>query len=180
VDANRSFIENIIWYEMIHAKYWEQYLSDYTGLKITKRKWLNITILMLSTIGASSWSAWKLLPEGTEWLPSVIFGIMGVVQVFNVFQKNITVENTTLESLYRLRSMYISYFNKLERLFIESEAHKYSQNELIEKYYKIRETVYPIEELKDSLNITQIEMLDKNIEGKVMNYLNSRFYPTES
>lgn len=180
MDKKRSLIENVIWYEMVHAKYWEQYLSDYTGFKITRRKWLNIIILMLSTIGASSWSAWKLLPEGTEWLPSLIFGIMGIVQVFNVFQKNITVENTTLESLYRLRSMYISYFNKLERLFIELETNKESENELIEKYYKIRETVYPIEELKDSLNITQIEMIDKNIERKVIDYLKNRFYPAES
>lgn len=169
-------IEKMIWYEMIHAKYWEQYLSDYSGYKIDIRKWINILTLVLSTIGASSWAAWKSLPEGCEWIPSVIFALMGLGQLVSILQKNVIADNNTLQSLYRLRTLYISYFNQLERLYIENNTFAFNENELIEKYYKLRETVYPIEELKDSLNINQIEKLDKKIMARVTDYLNSRYY----
>jgi hypothetical protein len=171
----RSNIEKLIWYEMVHAKYWEQYLSDYSGYKIDYRKWSNIIILLFSTIGASSWAAWKLLPEGNVWVPSIIFAITGVTQLISIFQKNVVADNGTLQSLYKLRTLYISYFNKLEKLFIELDSLKYSEKDLIQKYYELRETVYPIEELKDALNINQMDKIDKKIMDRVNNYLEERF-----
>lgn len=55
-----STIERIVWYEMVHAAYWEQYLSQYISNKYDWRKWWNIIILLLSTIGVSSFGAWEL------------------------------------------------------------------------------------------------------------------------
>jgi len=169
----RDKIEELVWHELVHAKYWEQYISDYTGSKIDWRKWYNIIAISLAIVGGSTWGAWKAL--NVEWITPVMFGLMGVAQILSAIQKNVIIDNDTIQSLTKLRSSYISYFNKLERLFIKIEDKQLSKELIEEEYFKLRETVYPIEELKDTLNINQLKKIDKKVEKRVIAYLKTRY-----
>lgn len=169
----RDKIEELVWHELLHAKYWEQYISDYTGSKIDWRKWYNIIAISLAIVGGSTWGAWKALE--VEWITPVLFGLMGVAQILSAIQKNVIIDNDTIQFLTKLRSLYISYFNKLERLFIKIEDKQLTKEQIEEEYFKLRETVYPIEELKDSLNINQLKKIDKKVENRVIAYLNTRY-----
>lgn len=173
-DNKRNKIEELVWYEFTHAKYWEQFLSQYSGQKIDWRKWFNIATIILSVIGASSWKLWELL-SGYEWVTPMIFGLVALTQVFAAVQKEIIIDNETLSSIYRLRGLYISYSNKLEKLFIDIIDKKLTRDEIVEQYFALRETVYPIEELKDSLNIKKLKQADeKSIEESNL-YLKMRY-----
>lgn len=173
-EHKRDKIEELVWYEFVHAKYWEQFLSQYSGQKIDWRKQFNILTIVLSVIGASSWKLWELL-SGYEWVTPMIFGLVALTQVFAAVQKEIVIDNDTLSSIYRLRSLYISYSNKLEKLFIEILDKKLSREEIEEQYFVLRETVYPIEELKDSLNIKQLKKADEKSIEESNRYLKIRY-----
>jgi len=169
----RDKIEELVWYELVHAKYWEQYISDYAGSKMDWRKIYNIIAISFAIIGGSTWGAWKALD--VDWITPVMFGLMGVAQILSAIQKNVIIDNETIKSLNNLRTSYISYFNKLERLFIKIEDKELKKYEIEEQYFALRETVYSIEELKDNLNISKLKKVDKNVEKKVINYLETRY-----
>ena len=173
-DDKREIIELLLWNELVHAKYWEQYISRYIGRKIDWRKWFNIATIILSVIGASSWKLWDLL-NGYEWVTSMVFGLVALLQVLSAIQKEIVIDNDTLQSLVKLRALYIGYFNKLERLFLDNENETFTKQEIEESYFTLRETVYPMEELKDTINIPGIKEIKKKGEREVIKYLKSRY-----
>lgn len=173
-DDNRETIELLVWHELVHAKYWEQYISRYIGRKIDWRKWFSILTVALSVIGASSWKLWELL-SGYEWVTPMIFGIVALMQVFSAIQKEIVIDNDTLQSLIKLRALYIAYFNKLERLFLDNDNNSLNKKEVEEAYFILRETVYPMEELKDTINIPELKSIKKDGEKEVTKYLKSRY-----
>lgn len=163
----------LVWHELLHAKYWEQYVSDYTGSMIDWRKWFNITAISFAIVGGSTWGVWKALEW--EWVTPVMFGIMGIAQLLSAIQKNIVIDNETILNLAKLRTFYISYFNKLEHLYLEIADERITQLEAERRYFELRETVYPVEELKDSLNIKELKKIDIEVEHRVMAYLKSRY-----
>lgn len=167
-------IEELVWYEFVHAKYWEQFLSQYSGYKIDWRKWFNIGTIILSVVGASSWKLWELVSV-YEWVTPMVFGLVALTQVFGALQKEMVIDNDTLSSIYRLRGLYISYANKLEKLYIEILDKNLTRDEIEQQYFAIRETVYPIEELKDSLNIKQLKKADEKSMEETSRYLKIRY-----
>jgi len=173
MDEKRDKIEELVWYELIHAKYWEQYISDYTGAKLDWRNIYNIIAISFAIIGGSTWGVWKSLD--VEWVTPIMFGFMGVAQILSAIQKNVIIDTETVQSLTKLRSLYIAYFNKLERLFIKIEDKQLDKYQIEENYYTLRETVYQIEELKDILNITQLKKIDRKVEKRVIQHLKNRY-----
>ena len=157
-------IERIVWYELVHSAYWEQYLSQYVSHKYDCRKAYSTILLVLSTIGASSFSAWKLIPNGEKWVPTITFGIMAVVQLISICQKNVVIDDETARKLRELRIKYIEYLNKIERLYLDIRDNKMDTETIKKRFFDIRESVYPIEELKDSLNIKKLRR--PNIRGQ--------------
>ncbi|WP_106831139.1 hypothetical protein [Parabacteroides pacaensis] len=174
MDNERNRIKELLWYELVHAKYWEQYISRYISHKIDWRKRFNIATVILSIVGASTWKLWAV-PGIGAWASTIIFCLVALLQILSAVQKDIVVDNSTLQSLIKLRTMYIAYFNKLERLFIDVENKNLSPVDIENQYFSLRETVYPIEELKDSLNIRELRDVKKGGEKEATKYLNSRY-----
>ncbi len=157
-------IECIVWHELVHSAYWEQYLSQYVSHKYDYRKAYSTVLLVLSTIGASSFSAWKLIPNGEKWVPTITFGIMAIVQLISICQKNVVIDDDTARKLRELRIKYIEYLNKIERLYLDIRDSKLDVETTKNRFFDIRESVYSIEELKDSLNIKKLRK--PNIRGQ--------------
>lgn len=155
--AEISRIERIVWYELVHSAYWEQYLSQYVSYKYDYRKVYGTILLVLSTMGASSFSAWKLIPQGEKWVPTITFGIMAIVQLISICQQNVVMDDDTARKLRELRVKYLGYMHKVERLYLDIRDKNLDLDTIKSQFFEIRETVYPIEELKDSLNIKKLE-----------------------
>lgn len=172
-DNKRDTIELLLWNELVHAKYWEQYISQYIGYKKDWRKGFSIATIVLSVIGASSWKLWSL-PAIGEWSTMIIFGLVAICQLLSSIQKEVVIDNDTFQSLIKLRALYIAYFNKLEHLFIDNE-NELAQDIVEERYFSLRETVYPMEELKDSINIPELKNVKEKGEKEVIKYLHTRY-----
>ena len=176
--AEISRIERIVWFELVHSAYWEQYLSQYVSYKYDCRKVYNTILLVLSTIGASSFSAWKLIPEGEKWVPTVTFGLMAIVQLVSICQKNVVMDDDTARKLRELRVLYLNYMHKVERLYLDIRDNNLDTDTIKSRFFESRDTVYPIEELKDSLNIKKLKK--PNLNGQYeMEVRLSRKYGTE-
>jgi len=177
--AETEKIETLIWYEMGHAKFWEQYLAGYSTHKLDYRKWYNITTMILSVVGAASFPLWKLIPESRAYyMPGIIFGLMAIAQILAIFQKNTVVDNDQLQDIIKLRGMYITYFNKMERLYVNTSEDRLTTDEAMNTYYQLRETTLPIEALKDSLNIHPKKSVLKKGEKSAQKYIEPRFLDT--
>lgn len=160
-------VDKLIWREMVQAKSWEQYVSEYIGDRIDRKKLFSIIAISLAIIGGSTWSLWRVL--NVEWITPLMFGLMGIAQVLSAIQKEIVITPENLQSLHNLRGMYISYFNQLERLYLSVESGKSSLEKREETFYALRETTLPIESLKDSINIKNIKKINKKIEERIKN-----------
>lgn len=169
----RDKIEELVWYELVHSKYWEQYLSEYIGVKIDWRKRYNIITVIASIFGISSWKGWELF-DGVD-VSFISLVVIATTQILSAIKKDIIIDNETQKSIMSLRSKYILYFNKVERLFIEIEDKKITREKLIEKYYILRDSVCELEELKDSLNINKLRKADKKGIKNTMTYLKNRY-----
>lgn len=174
MSEQRDTIEYIVWDEFVQAKSWEQYISDYTGNRMDFRKYFNITAIALAIMGGSTWGVWKSI--NAEWVTPVIFGVLGISQLLSAIQKDIIVTTEGLDSLIRLRSMYIQYSDKLERLYLLIDRQVIAVEEIENKYFDLRKEALPIEELKDSLNIDQLKKIDKKVEQRVSDYLKQRYF----
>jgi hypothetical protein len=168
-----TLMEKQVWDEFVQAKAWEQYTSEYSGHRMDWKKWFGVITGSLAVIGSSAWSFWSLLES--VWVTPVMLFVLGFTQLLTASQPYIIVDGETLESLAKLRRMYISYSNKLERLLLKILDSTMMQEEIEEQYFSLRETVYPIEKLKDSLNIPQLKRLKKRVEDRMRKILKDKY-----
>lgn len=168
-----KLINNILFDELVQAKCWEQYASEYVGRKIDFRKWFNVVSIALALVGGSTWGVWQSLDA--NWVSPVIFALIGVSQLLSAVQKNIVVSDDTLKDIMRLRTMYLEYFNKLEALYLDMREERITDIEAEKRYFILRESVYRIEELKDSLNIDTIDKLNEEVQARVNDYIYIRY-----
>lgn len=170
----RDRIEIVVWDEFVQAKSWEQYISDYTGSRMDWRKIYSILAISIAIMGGTTWGLWKVV--NAEWVTPVMFGLLAIAQLLSAIQKNIVVSNEDLQSLSKLRCMYIKYTDQLERLYLQIDRKELSIEQIEDHYFTIREVSPAIEELKDYLNIKTLKHLDKEVEYRVRHFLESRYH----
>lgn len=154
--------ERLVWDEFIQAASWEKYISEYIGYRLFNKKWFNIVAIIFATISAATWGFWKSI--NAEWVPFIMFMLLGISQLLTALSKDVTVDEHTIKSMNKLRSMYISYFDSLESLFLDILRDKYSSDEIKEKYYALRKQILPIQELKDLMDIKPKKRIMKKVE----------------
>lgn len=164
-------IDNLIWHEMVQARSWEQYISEYTGRRLDRKKQYSILAIIFAIAGGSTWGLWKVL--NVEWVTPLMFGLMGVSQVLSAIQKDIVVDADTLDKLSKLRGMYISYFNNLQKLQLQVEDDRLSKDEKENHFFALREATIPMQSLKDIINIRDIKKLNKKVVKRVEVFLAS-------
>jgi hypothetical protein len=157
-----------IWYEMAHARYWEQYTSQYIGYKLSVRKFFNVIMILVAIVGGCLGFYY---PQA----PLYACGVVALLQLIINIKDNVVVDNETISKYSDLRDYYIEYFNRLEKLWLEYYTEYIDEVKAREEYLRLRETVYPIERLKDALNISKLKYPDKHAEKQVNSYLKKRY-----
>ena len=170
-------LNKLVWDELNQAKSWEQYISEYTGREMDWRNYYNIASIVLSITGSTTWTLWKVLDiDWMNYVTPVLFVLTATSQIISAIQTKVVVDESTLKSLSKLRSMYIEYFNKLEKLYLCVHGNTMNQDDVKKEFFALRETVYPIEELKDSLNIRELKNVSKKVKIHMEKYLKDRWY----
>ena len=167
----------LIFDELWHAKSWEQYISEYAGSKIDIRKRYSLLVLLLSAIGTSTWGVWKAFDNTgmASYVPVVLFFLIGIIQVLSAVKTEVVLDERTQSKLHELRTMYINYYNRVERLYVDFRDGTIGIEESKRIFFEIRDTSCPIEELKDSLNIKSLKKLDKRVSDRMKIILKERW-----
>lgn len=167
---------NLLWYELVHAKYWEQYLSQYCSRKLDYRKLLSLSIIVLSSIGASSWLGWDVLKSH---MPHIVgYGLIIVVILqltVSILDMYATTPQETQDIIF-LRVKYLNYFNELEKLYQDYYNYTISDEEARSIFFSIRkEHISRIETIKENLNIKKLNKPNKKAYNNAIQYLETRY-----
>jgi hypothetical protein len=131
------------------------------------RKWFNLATILLASAGIIGWKDFDLLPDDFDLLPTISFAIIVVVQLIASVRDNIVVNNSNIERYIQLRRFYISYFNRLEKLWLKYEIKNIDEQQAFDEYYILRESAYSTERIKDELHIKKLKNLNKHALRKV-------------
>ncbi len=156
-------IKNKIWYEFLNFKFGDEYLILYINKQRRIRKYFKIATILLSCSGI--WSVYNELKY-----PAIIaFIIITLVQIFTSIESYLIHSEKDIDDLCELRNKYYSHWNELENLWHKSL--NYSESDLTDKFYELREQTKKIEELDNKLGIKKNKILTKKADKLTRTYL---------
>lgn len=158
-----------IWYEMVHIKYGGNYLAYYINKKRTIRKYFKIAILIFSTGGVLGWKIW-------QGFPVVACVLIAIMQLIGLIENQIILSDNDIEKFSELRNKYVSYFNRLEKLWTDFHSSSITEEEANGRFYKLRKIGEEIEALDNKLHIQTIKALNAKAEIETNNYINQYHY----
>jgi hypothetical protein len=163
-------IREKLWYEIADTKYGELYLAFYISRCRNYKKTFKILTLIFSAGGVFGWKIW-------EPFAVVACVIIAVIQLLSLIENQIVRSDDDLIKIGELRNLYISYLNKLEKLWVDFENQKFNEDETAESFFKLKEKIKSVIESKDNeLEINGgIERLLKKCDATLETYLNKRY-----
>lgn len=150
---------------MLHTMFGSNYLAGYLGLQKTKRKWYKIFTLTFSTGGVLGWPLW-------EYAPIIACILITVMQLVTLLENHIVPSDQDIENVADLRNKYITYFNKLEKLWTDLEKKVIDEHTAREQFYHLRQFIWTDIEAKDNeLNINDnVKSLKSKADTQTRNY----------
>ena len=140
-------INDIIWYDLVNAKYGDEYLIVYIQKQRNIRKWFKILTILFSASGI--FSAFQSLK-----IPTIISCIfIGIVQLATLIEGWIIHSEKEIDELCALRLLYYNRTNRLEKLFHSVFNEEISSSEGASKFFKLRNQSKQIEELDNKVNV---------------------------
>jgi len=154
-----------IWYEMIHTKLGDNYLTVYINRQRTIRKYYIVFMLIFSTSGVLGWSLWNAIPV-------IACALIALMQLVRLIENQFILSDSDLDKVADLRSKYISYFNKIEKLWIDFNNNEFSEQLATEKFFLLRQIGEEIEATDNKLHITNIKSIYNIADSETRNYFN--------
>jgi len=154
-----------IWYEMMHTKFGDNYLALYLNRQRTIRKWYIVFMLVFSTSGIFGWTIWTAIPV-------IACGLIAIMQLARLIENQFILTDTDLDKVAELRNQYISYFNKLEKLWTDFYADRLTEQQVTEQFYQLRQIGADIEATDNKLHINKIKTLCDTADTETRNYFN--------
>jgi hypothetical protein len=160
-------IRDMIWPEMHHTKFGDNYLVHYMSKQKTKRKWFKIITILFSSGGILGWTVWK---NGV--LPFIACGIIAAVQLLSMIENQIIPSDNDLEKVAELRNKYNSHFNDIEKLWVDFNSKRLDEHQASEQFYLLRKNGLDIEAIDNKLDIHKHKSLCKIADTETRNYFN--------
>ena len=150
---------------MMHTKFGDNYLALYISRQRTIRKWYSVFMLIFSTGGVFGWTIW-------EAIPIIACGLIAIMQLVRLVENQFILTDNDLDKIAELRNKYIRYFNKLEKLWIEFETDRLTEQQTTEQFYKLRQINADIEAADNKLHIRKIQSIVVTADSETRNYFN--------
>ncbi len=103
-----------IWNELVQAKFNIEFSTLYAERQRLHLRRFNILVLFFSTGGVMGWKFWDTLP-----LLSCV--IIAVISLVRLLQPHIIMNEKQIGNLDNISKFYFNYYNKLEKLWYDSE-----------------------------------------------------------
>ncbi len=156
-----------IWTELTQAKHNEEFASLYAERQRKILKFFNIGVLVFSTGGVMGWAVWDNFP-----LLACI--IIAFVSLLRLLQPHIISTEKQISNIDTISDFYFNYYNKLERLWYDSEHKSIDKEAVKAQFFEIKET----ESKMTSLVNDTIRTKPKRLVDKAGKYSNDYFKRT--
>ena len=157
-----------IWTELTQAKHNEEFASVYAEQQRTNLKWFNVSVLVFSSGGVMGWAIW-------DSLPFIACIIIAMVSLIRLLQPHIIMTEKQISNIDIISNFYISYYNKLERLWFDNE-HKSIDTEAVKaRFFEIKDTESEMTSLVNETIRTKPKRLVDKAGNNSINYLKRTF-----
>jgi hypothetical protein len=157
-----------VWHEFIDVRFADEYLCLYISRQKKIRKQFKLATLIFSAGGISSAFANYKIPT------IILLFLIALSQLATLLETHLFPSDKDIEELGKLRSLFYSRWNKLERLFIVYDT--LSENEGINKFFEIRKEADESESLYEKLCVKNSRKLLIKAEEKNREYLNKHHH----
>jgi hypothetical protein len=157
--------KEMIWHQLIDAKFGDEYLCRYRMRQTRIKKWFKISTVIFSASGI--WSVY----QGAEFPAYLSLTFIGITQLATMVESELIHSEKSIDQITDLRIQYYGLWNRLEKLFLRFDD--LTTAEVMEEFYAIREVGKEAERLDDKLNITKWKRLITEARTATINYLNT-------
>ena len=153
-----------IWYEMVQIKFGEKYLALYISLQYQLKKYFKIATLVFSGSGILGWKLWQPI----AWIALIL---IAVVQILSLIENQIIRNDKEVSDILKLRELYLKYFNKLEKLWVDYNLSDITEKEASILFFKYRAKDHQIiENLDNKLGIKKWKKLESKADSETRQY----------
>jgi len=165
-----SNIENMrekIWFEMVQMKFGEKYLALYISLQYQLKKYFKVATLVFSGSGILGWKLWQPI----AWIALILIAL---VQILSLIENQIIRSDKEVADISKLRELYLIYFNKLEKLWVDFDSSEITEKEASKTFFSYRSNDHQsIESLDDKLGIKKWKKLKIKADTETRQYFNT-------
>ena len=162
-------VRDSIWYDIVHTKYGEIYLSLYISRNRDIRKWFKITTILCSATGIFG----TVLSQK---IPTIIsLTIIAIIQCLTSVESFIIHSETQIDEIGRLRVLYVEKLRQLEKIWFNLNAKRISEDNAIDEFFNLRAFTGEMEKLDDKLNIKQHKKLKDKAQADTSIYLETYY-----
>jgi len=157
-----------IWAELYQVKYGDNYLVLYLNRHKKIKKWYKILTLLFSTSGILGWNY--------SWISLLSCGIISIMQLLTLIENQIIPSDKDILNIIKLKEMYLSHFNKLDKFWSEFTTGGISEDDVITRFHKLKIEFEKIVAFDNKLDIKHYKRLitqtEENTEAYFNNYYN--------
>lgn len=165
-------IRTRVWYDMLHAKAGDEYLTLYLAREKKWRVWYKVGLIGVTTAGLYFSQTHPLVPV-------LSLTLVWVSQLVSQVQNFIVMSDDNFGKLGGLRMMYYERWAKLEDLWFEMFDERVNHDEAQIRYYETRKEARDIEKLDNSLLLKKRKILDDKAQIKTQAYIDQYHGYTE-
>lgn len=126
-------MRNRIWVELTQAKHNIEFSTLYLECQRKRLRYFNIAVLIFSSGGIMGWKLW-------DGLPVAACIIIATISLLRLLQPHIIMGDKQIANLDVIQKFYTEYYNKLERLWFDSEKASLQDQEISDIFFTIRNT----------------------------------------
>ena len=153
-----------IWTELTQAKFNVEFAALYSNRQRTLLRYFNIFVLIFSTGGAMGWKYW-------DNFPLVACILIGIVSLLRHLQPQLIMSESQIIKLDTISKFYFEFYNKLERLWYDSEDKSISPDQIKVEFFKIKDSESEINGITDEI----IKSRPKKLVKKAKEYSDKYF-----
>lgn len=156
-----------IWHQMFQAKYAEIYLRYYLDKKKVVKNRLNISILLVTAIGAAGWKI--------DTLPAVSCAVATLLIFVDRYGKEFILTEDQLQAFSDIKSSNIRYCSTLEELYDKLDRDLITESEALAAFYSARTNYFEIESIDDKADVFTNKKLVNRSRQETLEYFNNNY-----
>lgn len=122
-----------IWTELTQSKHNIEFTTLYSDRQRFILRVFNMGILAFSSAGIMGWKIW-------DDIPLIACIIITLISLIRLLQPHLVMNEKQIKNLDDIHKFYVGYYNKLEKLWFDSESNRINEIQATKSFFRIKKT----------------------------------------